>query len=631
MNRLLPTGVLDANELSSQLLAAIEQAGLGVTMVLGSGEERRLVYRNQLLETLTGGDGSDAQPDPFAAFVPAGRAFLDELDHAAAPTTAASRTIQTALQHKHGHEVPVELTVLSVPTSHGDARVLMVRDLTERQRIEEAVRDSEADFRSLAEASPDSITVVRAGRMVYANPAAARALGFGMPAELMARPIDQLMCDAEDATVVAERVARMERGERVPPHEYFLRCKDGGFTSQEISSSLITFDGAPACLAFGRDSSQRRALHAELLRSDRLATLGMMAASVAHEINNPLTFMLLNLERLTSLVPALVTDPQQRRHIQTMLRDTQQGGERVRTMVRELLTLARDDHAMGPIAVGDAIETALKLVGPSISHRVRISRCGDGAATVLGNLGRFVQVFVNLILDAADAFERTDDANEIVIDVRRDGRDVVVAIADNGGDIPPERLERIFEPLFTTRAPNGGTRMGLSICRSLVTELGGTIVARSEERRTERIVRLRAVDLAGSQHGVPRAVRRRIRIALIEDDLHLAESVAELIQLHHHIEVFSDARVALASLTDGSSFDHVLCDLAMPGLAGIELYLKLRELRPEYRRRFLFISGSAPGAQVDALVAEGEVGFLAKPFDRDSLLAALERAISVVE
>jgi PAS domain S-box-containing protein len=490
-----------------------------------------------------------------------------------------------------------------------------------------ALRESEARFRTLAEASPDSITVISRGRFVYANPATAAVLGFDNPEEFLARPVDQLLVDPEESAIMAERIGRIVRGERLPPREYGGRRKDGSVAVMEISTSLIQYDGAPAILSFGRDTTERRAWHAELMRADRLATIGMLSASVAHEINNPLTYTLLHLERMALTVPQQIADPAARRQVETMIAEAREGGERVRAIVRDLLSVARHDDDVAPVSVEAALDTALKLAGPTVATRAEVIRRCQPVPPVRASIGRLGQVLLNLILNAADAFERDAPGNRVEIEIGRDGEVVVVAVTDNGRGIGPDVLPRIFEPLFTTKPLGAGTGLGLSICKTIVTELGGTITARSTLGSGTRVeVRLPAErSPEAAPPPPPPAAQPRRRIAVIDDDRILADALTALVALRHHADPFIEPRSALASLTVGEVYDHVLCDVNMPSMHGVDLYLQLVERRPEYARRFTFITGGGPSLRTEAVVARGEAALLHKPFDFETLMAAIER------
>jgi len=483
-------------ELAETLIAAVDLAEIGVTVLRQRGGTMERVYSSRGLCALT-----EYTPAELAALPPTALAAPSELPRMVGLREAILGNgdlppprMETTIITRTGALVPVELTVSSVRGPDGAFAVMFFRDLREPRRIEASLRESEARFRALAEASLDSITVIAQGRFLYANPATAEVLGFDSVAEFLERPLSQLLIDAEETAEMRSRLGRVAAGERLPPREYAGRRKDGSVAVMEISSSPIHYDGTPAILAIGRDTSERRALHAELMRADRLATLGMLAAGVAHEINNPLTYTLLHLERLALTLPQLVPDPAARKKVETMLAEAREGGDRVRTMVRELLSVARHDQTASANPVEPAIDTAIRLAGPTIGGRAKVSRRGVPVRAVRANPARLSQVFLNLVLNASDAFDGIDERNRVEIDVAEEGDEIVVTVRDNGRGIPPDVLARVFEPLFTTKPVGAGTGLGLWICRRIVGEVGGSLSASSDVGvGTQMIVRLPAV------------------------------------------------------------------------------------------------------------------------------------------
>ncbi len=485
------------HDLAEALILAIDRAGIGVTVLAQRGEAVVRTFSSAGLCELSGWSADELAAMPATALIaPTERSRMVALRDTMLRGGPLPTRLETVIEARDGTQIPVELAIASVHGPDGLASVLFFRDLRADHRIQDALRESEARFRSLAEASPDSIIVVAGGRFIYANPATAAVLGYSV-AEVLALPFEQLLVHPEETAEMRARMQRIARGERLPPREYAGRRRDGGVAVLEISSTPIIYDGAPALLSIGRDTSERRALHAELMRADRLATLGMLAAGVAHEINNPLTYTLIHLEQLAMTVPPLIADPISRGRIETMIAEAREGGQRVSTIVRELLTVARHDREALPSAVEAAIDAAIRLAGPTISERARVARRGEPVPLVRANPGRLSQVFLNLVLNAADAFDGPHDDNLIEVEITRadDGAAVVITIADNGRGIPAEVLGRIFEPLFTTRPVGAGTGLGLWICRSIVTELGGTLLATSEVGVGSRmVVRLPVAD-----------------------------------------------------------------------------------------------------------------------------------------
>ena len=251
----------------------------------------------------------------------------------------------------------------------------------------------------------------------------------------------------------------------------------------------LEVDGAPLLGASGEvlyaiaifhDISERRAMERRLRVSDRMATVGVMAAGVAHEINNPLSYLTAN---LTFALAELKSGSGNVAEVISALDDAHAGAVRMGLIVRDLKTFSRDDDGQ-PVAVDlhNVLEVALRLSGNDIRHRARLVKDLGPLPWVMGNESRLGQVFLNLLVNAAQAIpEGRADANEIRVVTRVDasGRPIV-EISDTGAGIDPKLLTRIFEPFFTTKPKGVGTGLGLAICNDILVGLGAELTVESE-------------------------------------------------------------------------------------------------------------------------------------------------------
>ncbi|MGH7435099.1 MAG: two-component system sensor histidine kinase NtrB, partial [Polyangiaceae bacterium] len=323
-------------------------------------------------------------------------------------------------------------------------------------------------FRALVENAPDGVVVSRDGIVLYANPAAAAILGYGEAAELVGKPMTFL--DRQSFEIMRQRVGRIADGERLVPREYPARRRDGTHMTAEIASTIIDFEGKPAVLAYARDVTDRARLRAQLAHADRLASLGTMAAGVAHEINNPLTFMALATESLTRRA-----GPGE----QALVEGLRTGIDRIAAIVRDLRSFGRgDEETPGPVDLGAAIDAAERLVQHELRPRGVLVKEYGALPAVVGVSRRIEQVFVNLLLNAVHAFGDRNDGR-ILVRAEAAGEHVAVTVEDDGVGVPAENLDAIFEPFFTTRAASGGTGLGLSICRDIMVRSGGELRAAS--------------------------------------------------------------------------------------------------------------------------------------------------------
>ncbi|HEY1550447.1 MAG TPA: ATP-binding protein, partial [Kofleriaceae bacterium] len=234
---------------------------------------------------------------------------------------------------------------------------------------------------------------------------------------------------------------------------------------------------------------QRRKLEPALIaQTERLAAVGTLAAGLAHEINNPLTYVILELANAVRLVRAVATDTNRAamREIDGHLHGAVEGAERIRGITGAICTFTRPiDTAITPIDIRDPIEAAIKVVMGEIRGRAKLTTHYDDVPAVLANEGRLGQVFMNLLMNAAHAIpEGAPDDNEIRIVVTSDNDRLVAEVTDTGVGIPSHLVNRVFEPFFTTKPVGQGTGLGLWICHNIITGLGGALTVSSEPRST---------------------------------------------------------------------------------------------------------------------------------------------------
>ncbi|MBX5482404.1 MAG: response regulator [Myxococcaceae bacterium] len=222
-----------------------------------------------------------------------------------------------------------------------------------------------------------------------------------------------------------------------------------------------------------------------LIHADRMATLGRMTAGLAHELNNPLTFLTGHLELAQMSVDALrmMGLAQASEHLEKLsssLHDAQTGAERIRALIGELRTFSRTSSGDNQrVDVHKAVEGALALCAHELKLRTRVARNYKAQQSAIGDHGRLMQVVINLLVNAAQALTRDFASNLVTISTWDTEGGVVVEIRDNGSGIPEEHLPRLFEPFFTTKPQGVGTGLGLSICRSIVEGAGGRIEVES--------------------------------------------------------------------------------------------------------------------------------------------------------
>jgi two-component system, NtrC family, sensor kinase len=327
----------------------------------------------------------------------------------------------------------------------------------------DAVRRTEASFRSLVEASPELVVIHRDGQMLYANPALREALGLA-GCDVTRRSVLELI-HPDDRPVVGERLGASGT---LAPREVRLLSRDGRELWTEFVATGIDFDDRPARVAIGRDLTERKQAEAQLARSERLATIGTLAAGVAHELRNPLSFVLSNVAWAAERTAA--------GEVTRALDDARQGAEQMLEVVRGLRSLSRDAAGRAPVDVRRPLEHAISVARAELRAKARVVRDIAEVPAVQGDETQLGQVFLNLLVNAAQAMPDTRDApGEVRIRVGMAGARVAVEVADDGRGMSAEVRARIFEPFFTTKAAGEGTGLGLWISRRIVEAHEGDI------------------------------------------------------------------------------------------------------------------------------------------------------------
>ncbi|WNG52197.1 HAMP domain-containing protein [Archangium minus] len=299
--------------------------------------------------------------------------------------------------------------------------------------------------------------------------------------DLMAQAINRMATQLRESVQERERLAKAEAeaSEReMRRYNALLEATVQQRTAQLEETNARLTDSV----------KQLQSTQAQLLFADRLATIGQLAAGVGHEINNPLTFILSNLNYAQQVVSELDAAPTgvERRELLEALAEAREGAERVRLIVRDLKMLSHpDDRESGPVDLVKVVRSAAKMAAHEIRDRARLVQQVENVPPVHGNSARLCQVFLNLLINAAHAITPGQvERNEIQLVARMDdSQRVTVEVRDTGCGIPEDKLERVFEPFFTTKPVGEGSGLGLSVCRSIISAHGGKISVESEAGR----------------------------------------------------------------------------------------------------------------------------------------------------
>jgi signal transduction histidine kinase len=373
--------------------------------------------------------------------------------------------------------------------------------------------------------------------------------------------------------------------------------------------------------------AEQRKMKEQLMISDRMASVGTLAAGVAHEINNPLAAVVANLELVARDLARISEDLQigdQLADVFDQLHDARDSADRLRHIVRDLKIFSRavDEERRGPVSVKRVLESSLRMAWNEIRHRARLVKDYGDVPAVEANEARLGQVFLNLIINAAQAIrEGNSERNLIRISTQVDaasGR-VVVEVRDSGSGIPPENLPRIFDPFFTTKPVGVGTGLGLPICHRIVNGLGGEIQVNSQVGKGTafRVLLLPTVD---EEPEVPAptlvvtAPARRGRVLVIDDEPVLARALERALAREHDVTTILSAGDAQQRIAAGEQYDVILCDLMMPQIAGMDLHAELVRTAPDQASRMIFLTGGAFTVEARAFLDSVPNQRVDKPF-----------------
>ncbi len=532
---------------------------------------------------------------------------------------------------KSGQLFWVEVNMRRASIDGQEQVIVSVRDITGRKRAEEALRDSEEQYRAVAESAHDAIvTIDHAGNIVGWNQGAGTIFGYAT-SEIIDQSVTLLM---------PERYRDMHQsgigplklgGANLTGRATELRGlrKDGSEFPLELS--LAKWDAAGNWFVTGiiRDITERKhaeegtaKLQAQLLQSQKMESLGTLAGGIAHDMNNVLGAILglasANIEAQSSGSPSY-------RAFDTIIKAATRGG----LMVKSLLSFTRQSPAEeSKLDVNAILQEEARLLERTTLSKVCLEMDLESELhPILGDAGALTHAFMNLCVNAVDAMPENGTLTLRTRNVDSDW--IEVTVEDTGSGMPQEVLERAMEPFFTTKGVGKGTGLGLSMVYSTVKAHQGQIEIQSEPGRGTKVrMRFPSHEPATeapepNAESLPMGSQRMLNVLLVDDDELVQSSVQTILQaLDHAVFTTPSGEEALVAIEAGFEPDVVILDMNMPGFGGSGTLPRLRAMLPYVP--VLLSTGRADQAALDLAHAYPFVTLLPKPFTITELQKCLE-------
>ncbi|MCX4241099.1 hybrid sensor histidine kinase/response regulator [Paraliomyxa miuraensis] len=605
----------------------IERAPLGIIAYC----DERIVYVNAAAVRSLGHERSSLLGTPLLDLVPrrhreATRKRMERFERTDVPPPP----IESEFLRRDGSRMTTWVIPMTRAMFDGArASFLMFEDITDRKAAERELRLTQF---AIDHAADPAFWINRTGRVCYVNHAACAALGYPR-ARLLTMDVTDI-----DPSLQKHQLGWAAIGasgtRKVESH---FKASDGRMFPVEISTNVLRFDGEEYLVAFARDLTERKRMQASLQKADRLASVGSLAAGVAHEINNPLAYVLANLELLGEDLGQLKLPDGSGfdQTIQRTLQEAAEGANRVRRIVRDLRSFARaDEEALQSVDIHEVIDAAIDIADNEIRHRARLEKDYGEVPAVRGAPGRLTQVFLNLLVNAAHAIPEEAYGDQFIrVSTRAEKGNVYIDISDTGSGIPDDIIDRIFDPFFTTKAQGMGTGLGLSICHGIVTGLGGEIKVQSRMGEGSTFsVMLPASDVPVLRRRDPSrphevAVAQPMRILVVDDEPSIGAGIKRALG-GHTVEVAGSGREAIDAC-EANEFDLVLCDVMMPDVSGMDVYSHISETRPDYGKRFVFMTGGAFTPKAREFLESVANEHIEKPFSIRELRTLVSKRAAV--
>jgi len=508
-------------------------------------------------------------------------------------------------------------------------------EVLERRKIEKALRKAEEDWRNSFNALDDAMLIIDRDYTIEKMNSSGLAL-FNKQEDNLAgkkcykviRNRDKYCTDCPMKTAL-----KSKKPYTIERHDEVL----GKYFSVKAAPILDENNKVVKCAYVIRDTTREvkareneKALQQELNLTSRLASIGEVAAGIAHEINNPLTGVIGFAQML-----AAMEMPEQMREAVDVIND---GARRTAGIVQKLLTFARRNKTTKEyVDINAVLNSTLDIRAYEMkTNSIEVvSRFDPDLPKTMANTGQLQQVFLNIVINAEQAMAMAHVTGKLSIKTEIVNSKIRVSIADNGVGITKENLNKLFDPFFTTKGDNGGTGLGLSISYGIIKEHKGKIKVKSiAGKGATFIIELPII----SQTGEPEKTLSEVpvrkpkgvlnsgkRIFVIDDEPNICRVLYRLLSSNgYDVETVSNAQQAIDKLKDANLYDLILLDLKMPGINGIEFYEAMEKIDPLLPNKVICITGDIISTQNKEFLEKAKLPCVTKPFSVEELMLTVK-------
>ncbi len=506
----------------------------------------------------------------------------------------------------------------------------------------EDFRRSEENFQMIIQYMPDGVMIVDKETILFANRTLVKMLGFAEAEEFLGHPTMELIHPDYHDVVFEKSESGVGAGTADPPLKIKLIGKNGKSVYVESSNIAVRFFEKNATMAVMRDITFQNKMEQQAVLNDKLATVGTLAAGVAHEINNPLTYVLGNVVFLKEQFDELKNHLRETgskddfcvnlmSEMNEELANVAEGGEKIREIVKGLKAFVHsNEDEVEKVNLNQVLEAAMNMTFHVIKQKARLEKeLAVDLPVLTANPGKLQQVFINLLINAAQSIAGNHPAeNKIHVRTGRNDGHLFVEITDTGKGIPANVLPRIFDPFYTTKAVGEGTGLGLSVCNEILKNYLGTIQVHSQVGKgTTFMVNLplengrKASEIHHSLPGIKYG-----RVLAVDDEPSNLDILTRMLKKENKVfSAFSGLEAMEMLEKEGGDMDAIVSDVNMPNMNGIELYKAVAGKYPGLEHKFIFMTGSIFNAETKEFFRTVSNPCLEKPFTREDLLRAVSR------